>query len=402
MTTTQSITLGLAANWRQFTLLVVINAFVGAMVGLERAALPLVASREFNIASTTVALAFIAAFGIAKAFTNLVAGRLADRGKRRNVLILGWLVAFTVPPLLLLARDWSWIVAANVLLGVSQGLAWSMTVIMKIDLVGPARRGFAMGLNEAAGYGAIALSALLGGALASRFGLREGPAWAGMGIAFVGLLLSVLFTRDTSAHVVLEQSAPPATPRANGRGAFAIRQAGFVNNLNDGLAWGLFPLLFASAGLSMERATLLVATYPAVWGVTQLWTGIWSDRLGRKAMIVWGLLLRGAALVAIAVLHDFTGWLFGAVALGVGTAMVYPALLAAVADIAPPSQRGAALGAYRFWRDMGYVGGALAAGLLSDRFGMNGAIVAVGLLTAASGLVVIAAPLESAALEIRT
>ena len=397
----REVQLGLGANWRQFTLLLVVNAFVGAMVGLERAVLPVVATKEFGIASTTAVLSFIATFGLTKALTNLAAGQLVDRRGRRHVLIAGWLLALPVPLIILWAPSWWWIVAANALLGVNQGLAWSATVIMKIDLVGPRRRGLAMGLNEFAGYLAVALAALASGVVAFRYGLRAGPAYLGLGIALAGLMLSALFVRETSHHAALEESLEPgvAVERPStlqlvqrslwsDRRLFSMSQAGLVNNLNDGLAWGVFPLLFAGAALSLRQMSALVAIYPAVWGVCQLWTGPLSDRWGRKWLIVTGMVVQGIALVAIARTRGVLAWTIALIALGVGTALVYPTLLAAVGDIARPSWRGAAVGVYRLWRDLGYVVGALLAGIVADVFGVSAAIGVIGALTVASGLVV--------------
>ena len=400
--------LGLRANWRQFWLLVLVNAFVGAMVGLERTVLPLLAEREFGLASRSAALSFIVTFGLVKAVTNFVAGRLGDRFGRKRVLVAGWLFALPVPAMVIWAPSWGWIVAANVLLGVNQGLAWSTTVVMKIDLVGPARRGFAMGLNEFAGYLAVALSALASGEIASRMGLRPEPFYLGIAFAVLGLALSVLFVRDTLGHVRHEAtlhapSAPAgstldtaaATPtlreifaRASWRdpALFNASQAGLVNNLNDGLAWGLFPLFFAAAGLSVREIGLLAFVYPATWGVVQLWTGGLSDRVGRKWLIAGGMLLQGAALVAMVLVRGLGAWIVTGALLGLGTAMVYPTLLAAVGDVAHPSWRGSAVGVYRLWRDAGYAVGALLAGGLADAFGMKAAITVIGVLTAISGL----------------
>jgi len=397
------IVLGLSENWRQFSLLVLVSAFVGGMVGLERAVLPLVATREFGLASAKAALAFIAAFGLTKALTNLAAGRLVDVRGRRWTLIAGWVVALPVPLLILSATSWSWILVANGLLGVNQGLTWSTTVIMKIDLVGPKRRGLAMGLNEFAGYVAVALAAVASGFVASRFGLRAGPAYLGLAIAVTGLLTSVFFVRETIGHAQLEERTAlairgaenPVTIREllvrsawSDAGLFSVSQAGLVNNLNDGLAWGLFPLVFANAGLSLESTALLAAIYPATWGICQVWTGSLSDRLGRKGLIVAGMVLQGAALAAMPLWRGSGPWAAALVALGIGTAMVYPTLLAAVSDIARPSARGATVGVYRLWRDLGYVVGALLAGALADAIGMMGAIAVVAALTVASGVVV--------------
>jgi MFS family permease len=408
--------LGLRENWRQFALLVLVNAFVGAMVGLERSVLPLIGEREFGLASKSAALSFIATFGVVKALTNLLAGRLGDRYGRKHVLVAGWLFALPVPFLVMWAPTWGWIVAANVLLGINQGLAWSTAVIMKIDLVGPKQRGLAMGLNEFAGYLAVALSALATGMIASRYGLRPEPFYLGIAFASLGLALSVLFVRDTHGHAHAEAKAHAATRdfaidassttqtsaatiaptfrELFARGTWrdpslsSASQAGLVNNLNDGLAWGLFPLFFAAAGLTVRQIGVLAFVYPATWGVTQLWTGAWSDRVGRKWLIVGGMLLQGAALAAMVVWRGFAPWVAAGVVLGVGTAMVYPTLLAAIGDVAHPSWRGSAVGVYRLWRDLGYAVGALLAGVLADLFGMNTAIGVVAALTAASGVLV--------------
>ena len=397
--------LGLRANWRQFWLLVLVNAFVGAMVGLERTVLPLLAEVEFGLTSKSAALSFIVTFGVVKALSNLVAGRLSDHYGRKRVLVAGWIVALPVPFLVIWAPDWSWIVFANVLLGISQGLAWSMTVIMKIDLVGPKQRGLAMGLNEFAGYLAVALAALGTGYLAQAYGLRPEPFYLGIACAAAGLALSLLCVRETRHHVALETRDMPSQEAGDatgptGREVFAraswrdpalstASQAGMVNNLNDGLAWGLFPLFFAAAGLDVGRIGILGFTYPAVWGLLQLWTGALSDRWGRKRMIAGGMLLQGGALAGIAVVRGFWPWVGAAALLGVGTAMVYPTLLAVVGDAAHPRSRGLAVGIYRFWRDSGYAVGALLAGALADLFGMSWAIGAIALLTFASGVLVI-------------
>lgn len=392
--------LGLRANWRQFWLLVLVNAFVGAMVGLERTVLPLLAEREFGLASRSAALSFIVTFGLVKAATNFFAGRLGDRHGRKRILVTGWLVGLPVPFLVMWAPSWSWIIAANVLLGINQGLTWSTTVIMKIDLVGPERRGLAMGLNEFAGYLAVALSALATGEIASRYGLRPEPFYLGIAYAALGLALSQLFVRDTMAHARREAAlgAPDvAAPRL--RELFALvswrdpalssaSQAGLVNNLNDGLAWGLFPLFFAAAGLSLREIGVLAFIYPATWGIVQLWTGALSDRVGRKWLVVGGMCLQGAALVTMVLVRGFVPWVVTGALLGVGTAMVYPTLLAAIGDVAHPSWRGTAVGIYRLWRDSGYAVGALLAGVLADTFGMSLAIAAIGLLTGASGALV--------------
>ena len=393
-----AIQLGLRANWRQFALLVLINAFVGAMVGLERAVVPLLATDEFGLSSRTAVLAFIASFGSAKALSNLIAGRLSDRIGRKQLLVAGWIAGLPVPFIVMLAPSWNWIVFANVLLGVNQGLAWSTTVIMKIDLAGPARRGLALGLNEAAGYLAVALASLASGYIAATWSLRPEPFYLGVVFAVAGLVLSVVFVRETHGHARHEAqlTAPsPAAPRSfadvftltswRNRSLFAVCQSGLVNNLNDGLAWGLLPLYFAAHGLGIARIGWLAAIYPGVWGLGQLGTGALSDRLGRKGLIVGGMLLQGMALFGMLVMSAFWVWALAAALLGLGTAMVYPTLIATIGDVAAPDWRASAIGVYRLWRDGGYVVGALLAGVLADLFGMAWAIGAVATLTLASG-----------------
>jgi MFS family permease len=402
-----AVALGLRANWRQFWLLVLVNAFVGAMVGMERTVLPLLGQAEFGLASKSAVLSFIATFGAVKALTNLFAGRLSDIYGRKRVLVAGWLIGLPVPFLVIWAPSWSWIVLANVLLGLNQGLAWSTTVIMKMDLVGPERRGLAMGLNEFAGYLAVALAALGTGYLAQAYGLRPEPFYLGIACAAAGLALSLLFVRETRHHVALEARDFSSLSGDAGHGSrlstrqllalagwrdpalSSASQAGLVNNLNDGLAWGLFPLFFAAAGLDVARIGILGFTYPAVWGLLQLWTGALSDRWGRKRLIAGGMLVQSGALAAMALVRGFWPWVGAAALLGVGTAMVYPTLLAAVGDVAHPRWRGSAVGVYRLWRDSGYAVGALLAGAMADLFGMAWSIGAVAALTFASGLVVV-------------
>jgi MFS family permease len=391
------VALGLAANWRQFTLLLVVNAFVGAMVGLERAVMPVMAETEFHVASATATLSFIFAFGLAKASTNLAAGWLADRGARRATLIAGWLLALPIPFIIHFAPGWAWVVAANVLLGLQQGLAWSATVIMKIDLVGPKRRGLAMGLNEFSGYVAVGVTGAVSGLIAASIGPRSAAAAVGIVVAVLGLALS-LFVRDTTPHARHEATAhDPDAPRLttvirkslwSDAGLFSASQAGLINNLNDGLVWGLFPLLLVHAGLSLRQTALVTAAYPITWGIGQLVTGAMSDRWGRKRLIVGGMVVQGIALVTAALVTGAWRWTIALVVLGVGTAMVYPTLLAAVGDLAHPSWRGTAVGVYRMWRDLGYVAGALLAGALTDAFNAPAATAAIGVLTAASGVVV--------------
>jgi len=396
--------LGLRENLAQFSLLVAINAFVGAMVGLERSTLPLIGERDFGLASSAAVLSFIVAFGLAKALTNLGAGAFAERLGRRRLLILGWAFALPVPLLIAVAPSWTWIVAANLLLGINQGLAWSMTVVMKIDLVGPRRRGLALGLNESAGYGGVALAAAASGWLAAEFAARDVLVVAGAAVAVTALVLSALFVRDTAAHVVLEQqlgehdSAEPAPALRDAFAAAGYRrpalrscsQAGLVNNLNDALAWGLVPLFLASEGATPGQVGLVAGLYPAVWGFGQIWAGHWSDRLGRKPLITAGMLLQAAALVLLAASGGSVGLAASAaVVLGAGTALVYPTLIAAISDAVSPVARAATVGVYRFWRDMGYVAGGLIAGLAADAIGYGGAIALVAALTAASGAFVL-------------
>ena len=405
--TAATLRLGLRENLGQFSLLVLVNAFVGAMVGMERSILPAIAEQQFHLVARVAILSFIVVFGVTKALTNYFAGRLSDRYGRKLVLVAGWLVAAPVPFLLMWAPDWNWVIAANALLGVSQGLTWSTTVIMKIDLVGPKRRGLAMGLNEFSGYFALALSALATGWLAARYGLRPEPFYPGVVYVAAGLALSWFAVRETRHHVAHEmRGQPTASGGANGDAALtqgeifrrtsltdrnlsSVSQVGLVNNLNDGMAWGLLPLYYAAAGLSVGQIGVLAATYPAVWGLAQLGTGALSDRIGRKGLIVSGMLVQGGAIGAIAVGSSFGVWLVAAAVLGLGTAMVYPTLLAAVADVAEPAWRGSAVGVYRLWRDTGFAVGAVLAGLIADAAGAPAAIWVIAALTAGSGVVVL-------------
>jgi MFS family permease len=399
------IRLGLRENLSQFLLLVGINALVGGMIGQERTVLPLLAVDEFGLSKFTATLTFIAAFGVVKAATNFVAGTLADRLGRRPVLIAGWIIGVPVPLLLMWAPTWGWVVFANVLLGVNQGLTWSTTVIMKIDLVGPARRGFAMGLNEAAGYGAVAVTALATGWIAAEYGLRPAPFYLGLVYAGLGLGLATLAVDETLPHARHEATGNHRTSDAHGDGlstgevfrltSFRDRalsscsQAGLVNNLNDGLAWGLFPIFFATSGLPVGRIGILAALYPAAWGLAQLYTGGLSDRIGRKPLIAGGMLTQAAALSWMATASGFPAWALGALVLGIGTAMVYPTLLAAISDVANPAWRARSVGVYRLWRDLGFAVGALLAGIIADLVSIEAAIHAVAALTALSGVIVI-------------
>jgi MFS family permease len=396
--------LGILANIGQFSLLVGVNALVGGMIGQERTVLPLLGQQIFHLGYFTFALTFILAFGAVKAVTNFVAGALADRIGRKPVLVAGWLAGIPVPFLLIWAPSWPWIIVANVLLGINQGLTWSMTVTMKIDLAGPQRRGLAMGLNEAAGYGAVAVTALATGFLAARFGLRPAPFFLGIAFAGLGLGLSTFFVRETRAHVRHEatQHVVRSTELHGAlstrqvflltsfreRALSAVSQAGMVNNLNDGVAWGLFPLLFVRGGLSIAAIGTLAALYPAVWGLGQLVTGAVSDRVGRKWLIASGMWLQAVAIGLVAATNGFALWALGAVLLGLGTAMVYPTLLAAISDVAHPSWRASSVGVYRLWRDSGFAVGAILAGGLADLFGFTAAIGVVAGITALSGVVV--------------
>jgi MFS family permease len=391
--------LGLRANLGQFALLVAVNALVGAMVGQERTVVPLLAEEAFGLRAASAALTFIVVFGLAKAATNLFAGAFSDRFGRKPVLVAGWLVALPVPLLIILAPGWEWVILANALLGISQGLTWSTTVIMKIDLVGPARRGLAMGLNEAAGYGAVALTAFATGLLAEEFGLRPVPFLVGLAVAAVGLGASVLLVRETRGHAELESNALPhsipvplrqvmLTTTLREPALSAASQAGLVNNLNDGMAWGLLPLYYAASGLSVVQIGVLAALYPAVWGISQPLTGALSDRLGRKGLIAGGLLVQAVAIGLVAVGNGFVAWATAAVILGAGTAMAYPTLLAAIGDVAHPSWRASAFGVYRFWRDLGFAAGALLSGVVADLAGFDVAIMAVAGVTALSAGVV--------------
>lgn len=392
--------LGLKENVHQFSLLVIVNAFVGAMIGLERSILPQIAEQEFHLSAKSAILSFIVVFGLTKAVMNYFAGSLSDKYGRKIVLVGGWLVAVPVPFILMFAPSWSWILFANVLLGVSQGLTWSTTVIMKIDLAGSKQRGLAMGLNEFAGYFAVAASALATGYIASHYGLRPEPFYLGVVYVVLGLILSIYFVRETKSHVHLEAKIheQPDIKLSQkeiffktsfvDRNLSSVTQAGFANNLNDGMAWGLFPIFFTAAGISLEKIAWLAAIYPATWGIFQLWTGHLSDKLGRKWLIASGMWVQAVGIALTVLADSFTGFAVGGVLLGIGTAMVYPTLLAAIGDVAHPSWRASSVGVYRLWRDLGYAVGAVIAGFTADLFGLNSAILLVAGITALSGFVV--------------
>ncbi|MGX1641863.1 MFS transporter [Sphingobacterium sp. NPDC055431] len=400
-----NIKLGLKENWQQFSLLILVNMMVGGMVGLERTVVPLVGTSVFKIQSDVVVFSFIIAFAVVKAFTNLISGVLADRFTRKKVLIWGWIIGLPIPFLLAFGPSWNWILFANVLLGMSQGLAWSMTVNMKIDLVGKKSRGLAMGLNEAAGYGAVGLTALLTGYIASEYGLRPQPFYIGIAYTIIGMLLSIFVICDTRKFAQLEAQAIPTrfssekTPKPTlgwafketsfrNKNLFSVSQAGLINNLNDGMSWGVFPLLFMSMGVGLEGVGWIKAIYPVVWGLGQIITGPLADKWGRKPLIVWGMFVQviGHIVIGMEFLEPLTSGIVGSVFLGIGTAMVYPALLAAVSDAAHPNWRASSLGVYRFWRDMGYAIGALMAGIVGNIFGLMWAVHIAGLVTLLSGI----------------
>ena len=388
--------LGLRENWQQFTLLVIVNAFVGGMVGMERTVLPVIAETEFHIAAKTAIFSFIIVFGIVKAFSNYYAGILANRIGRKNVLTIGWLLGLPVPFILIWAPDWSWIVAANVLLGIHQGLSWSSTVVMKIDIVGERNRGLAMGLNEAAGYLAVGAVAFITGWLAAAYGARPYPFYIGIVLSVLGLLFTLLFIKDTRQHVALETTQITVEQQ---KGIFwqttiknpnlsAITQAGFVNNLNDGMVWGLLPLLLTDKGFGIEDIGVIVSIYPIVWGIGQLGAGALADLYVKKGLLFWGMLLQGMVLLSFALVDSYWGFIGLSAALGIGTALVYPTFLAAIADYTHPQQRAESVGVFRLWRDMGYAFGAILTGVIADVADNDTAIVVVGLLTVGSAMVI--------------
>ncbi|MGY6558808.1 MAG: MFS transporter [Nitritalea sp.] len=395
--TSKKITLGLRENWQQFTLLVLVNAFVGGMIGMERSILPEFASVRFGLVSTSVMLTFIIAFGISKAIANYYTGRLAQRIGRKKLLVIGWILALPVPILLLIAPTWNWVIVANVLLGISQGLTWSASVIMKIDLVGQQNRGFAMGINEFAGYSAVGLTAFLTGIIASNYGVYPYPFYLGIGISITGLFLSIIFVKDTAGHVQAESTSLEVGTQEKFVNIFkattfqdktlsAVTQAGLVNNLNDGMIWGLLPILLLQNQFSAADVAILAGLYPTVWGLGQLFTGKLADLLPKKPLLVWGMLAQGLAIIGITVWTSFAELALMATILGLGTALVYPTFLATIAGATHPTQRAESIGTFRLWRDLGYAFGALLSGVLADYFGIPTAIVAIGVLTLASGL----------------
>ena len=388
--------LGLKENCQQFSLLVLVNVFVGGMVGLERSILPQLAEQEFQLAAKTAILSFIVVFGITKALTNYFTGTLANRWGRKNILILGWIFALPVPLLLMYAPNWSWVILANVFLGINQGLAWSSTVVMKIDLVGPKNRGFAMGINEAAGYMAVGAVAFLSASIANAYGVRPYPFYIGIVLAIFGLLSSIFLIKDTRSFVQLEgeESKAPLLKNIFSETSLkhpnlgAISQGGLVNNLNDGMIWGLFPILLISKGFTASELAQIIAIYPMVWGLSQLFTGKLADRYAKKSLLFWGMFLQGLAILGFIWAQSFAAFAMLSVFLGLGTAVVYPTFLAAIADNTHPSQRAQSIGVYRLWRDLGYAVGALLTGILADLWTINTAIFAIGGLTILSALVI--------------
>ena len=388
--------LGLRENWKQFSLLVLINAFVGGMVGLERTLLPEIAETDFGMASKTAILSFIVVFGITKAITNYYTGAFANKLGRRNLLLLGWAISVPIPFLLIYAPNWNWIIGANILLGIHQGLCWSSTVVMKIDLVGEKNRGLAMGLNESAGYLAVGIVAFFTGWIAAEYGLRPYPFYIGIGLSLAGFLGTLFFVKDTLHHVAAEKATSnvPTLTHVFRQTTWqhpnlgSISQAGLVNNLNDGLVWGLFPLLLASKGFSLERIGFIVAIYPMVWGLGQLVTGKMADHFSKKWMLTWGMLAQGAALIGLAWANSDLAFVLLSILLGIGTAVVYPTFLAAIADNTHPGQRAQSIGIFRLWRDLGYAIGAILTGILADLFGIPLSILSIGAITILSGIVI--------------
>lgn len=391
-----SVKTGLKENWRQFTLLVIVNAFVGGMVGLERTIIPEIAESDFGMAAKTAILSFIVVFGISKAITNYYTGRLANRFGRRNLLVLGWIIGLPVPILLIYAPDWDWVIAANILLGINQGLTWSSTVVMKIDLVGKKNRGLAMGLNESSGYLAVGLVAFLTGWIASEYGIRPYPFYLGLAFAIVGLLISVFFIRDTVHHVATEAAESHVGKLQHvfwetswkNPNLGSITQAGLINNLNDGMIWGLFPILLTGRGFTIEKIGLIVAIYPAIWGLGQLVTGRMADVFEKKKMLFWGMLLQGLVIVALAFAITPFQFIVLSSLLGLGTAIVYPTFLAAIADNTHPGQRAESIGVFRLWRDLGYALGAIITGIIADRFGISTSVLCIGGITLLSAIII--------------
>ncbi len=391
-----NIKLGLKENWLQFTILVIVNAFVGGMVGLERTIFPKFAEIEFGVASKTAILSFIIAFGITKAITNYFTGKLANKFGRKNLLLLGWLFAIPIPFILIYAPTWNWVIFANILLGINQGLTWSSTVVMKIDLVGEKDRGMAMGINEFAGYFAVGIVAFLTGIIAQKYGITPYPFYLGIGISIIGFFLSLFFVKDTRVFVAKEQETTRTEKLDHvflettfkNKNLSAVTQAGLVNNLNDGMIWGLLPILLLSLKYDSKSIGIIAAIYPAVWGIGQLFTGKMADIYSKKKMLFWGMLLQGIAIIFIPYFTSFFSLIVIATILGLGTALVYPTFLSAIADATSPSQRAESIGVFRLWRDLGYAIGAILSGIIADVFGIPYAIITIGVITILSSLVI--------------
>ncbi len=390
------VVLGLKQNWKQFSLLVLINGFVGAMIGLERSIFPQFATEIFGLESKVAILSFITAFGISKAAANYFSGRLANRFGRKNLLTLGWIIALPVPLIFAFTGSWNWVIASNILLGISQGLAWSSTVVMKIDLVGEKDRGFAMGLNEFAGYFAVGIFAFLSGFIAQRYGVRPYPFLLGEILALIGLVLTVLFVRDTRKHVEVESGKHTETGQKGifwettfrNKALSSITQAGLVNNLNDGMIWGLLPVLLISFNFGLDQIGLIAAIYPSVWGISQLFTGKMADLFPKKTLLFWGMFTQGIAILFLPMAKGYPMLVLISVSLGIGTAIVYPTFLAAIAEATHPKQRAESIGTFRLWRDLGYAIGAILSGITADLFGIKSAIILTGLITVGSSLVI--------------
>ena len=390
------IRLGLKENWKQFTLLVIINAFVGGMVGLERSILPRIADVEFHIAAKTAILSFIIVFGIVKAITNYYTGALANKFGSKKLLVAGWIIGIPIPFILMFAPSWNWIITANVLLGINQGLSWSSTVVMKIDLVGEKQRGFAMGLNEFAGYIAVALIAFLTGWIASEYGIRPYPFYIGIGLVFLGLISSIFFIKDTKHHIAKETTTNTIPKLKNifwdttwkNKNLGSVTQAGLINNLNDGMAWGIFPILLATKGFTFAQIGIITAVYPAVWGISQLFTGRMADKFCKKDMLYTGMFIQAIALIALVWANTMLHYVILSSILGWGTAMVYPTFLATVAENTNPQDRAKSIGIFRLWRDLGYAIGAILTGIIADVISINAAILFIALLTLASALII--------------
>ncbi len=388
--------LGLKENWKQFTLLVIINGFVGGMVGLERTIIPQLAEEVFYLNATTSILSFIVVFGITKAITNYYAGVLANRIGRKNLLVIGWIVGLPIPFILIYTQSWNLVIFANILLGINQGLTWSSTVVMKIDLVGEKMRGLAMGVNESAGYLAVGLVAFATGWIASEYGVRPYPFYIGIFFAVMGLVLSILFVKDTAHHVSLESSSSPIKKLKNvfketswsNNNLGAISQAGMVNNMNDGMVWGILPILLVSLSFDLENTGLIVGVYPIVWGLGQLITGKMADHYNKKRMLFYGMLIQGSALLGMAFATEFFHFIAFGILLGIGTALVYPTFLAGIADFTHPEQRASSIGVFRLWRDLGYAIGAILTGVLADSFGINYSILIIAALTIGSAIII--------------